>query len=121
MVDLIQNGYRGYPNVITDLPEADIPFKDVKAWTLQGETHQLVFYQMEPNARIPVHSHEYGEWAMVIEGEIELTVEGETKNMKKGDEWLTPARAKHKWASLKKSRLIGLFSERARYRPKPVA
>ncbi len=69
---------------------------------------------------IPEHSHEYGEWAMVIEGEIELTVEGKTKNMKKGDEWLTHAQAKHKWKSLKKSRLIGLFSERTRYRPKAI-
>ncbi len=120
MVDLNQNSYRGYPSEITNLPEADIPFRDIKAWTLQGETHQLVFYQMEANSRIPEHSHEYGEWAMVIEGEIELTVEGKTRNVKKGDEWLTPARAKHKWASQTKSRLIGLFSERTRYRTKPV-
>ncbi len=120
MVDLNQNSYRGYPNAITNLPEADIPFKDIKAWTLQGENHQLVFYQMEANARIPEHIHEYGEWAMVIEGEIELTVEGKTRNMKQGDEWLTPARAKHKWASLTISRLIALFSERTRYQTKPV-
>ena len=120
MVDLNQNSYRGYPNVITNLPEADIPFKGIKAWTLQGETHQLIFYQMEANASIPEHSHEYGEWAMVIEGEIELTVEGKTRKVKKGDEWLTSALAKHKWASLTKSRLIGLFSEKTRYRTKPV-
>ena len=118
MVDLNQNICKGYPNVITNLPEADIPFKGIKAWTLQGETHQLIFYQMEANARIPEHSHEYGEWAMVIEGEIELTVEGKTSKVKKGDEWLTPALAKHKWASLTKSRLIGLFSEKTRYRTK---
>ncbi len=117
MGDLNHN-YRGYPNVITDLPEADMPFRGIEAWILQGETRQLVFYQMEANARIPEHSHEYGEWAMVIEGEIELAVEGKTRNVKKGDEWLTPARAKHTWMSLTKSRLIGLFSERTRYRTK---
>ena len=121
MVNLNQNSYRGYPNVITNLSEADIPFKDIKAWTLQGERHQLVFYQMEINARIPEHSHEYGEWAMVIEGEIELTVEGKKMNVKKGDEWLTPARAKHNWTSLAKSRLVALFSERTRYQTKPVS
>jgi quercetin dioxygenase-like cupin family protein len=118
MADLNRNRYRGYPNVIKNLPEADIPSEGIKAWTLQGETHQLVFYQMETNAIIPEHIHEYAEWGMVIEGEIELTVEGKTRNVKKGDEWLTPARAKHKWASLTKSRVIGLFSERARYRTK---
>lgn len=120
MVDLSRNSYRSFPNVITNLPEADIPFEGIKAWTLQGETHQLVFYQMEANARIPEHSHEYAEWAMVIEGEMELTIEGKTRNVKKGDEFLTSARAKHKWTSLTKTRVIALFSERTRYRTKPL-
>ncbi len=49
MVDLNRNKFRGYAKAITDFPEADIQFEGIKAWILQGETHQLVFFQMEAN------------------------------------------------------------------------
>ena len=51
MFDLDRNSFRGYAKVITDFPEADMQFEGIKAWILQGETHQLVFFQMEANAR----------------------------------------------------------------------
>jgi len=41
-----------------DLPEADIPFEGVKGWIAQGESHQMVFFEMEPFRRVPEHSHE---------------------------------------------------------------
>jgi quercetin dioxygenase-like cupin family protein len=119
MVDL-NNNSQGYAKVITDFPEADIQFEGIKAWILQGDTHQLVFFQMEANAKVPEHSHDYPQWGMVIEGEMELTIEGKTRKCKKGDEYLIPARAKHKARFLKKTRVIDLFSERTRYRTKPV-
>jgi quercetin dioxygenase-like cupin family protein len=120
MVNLNRNGFRGYADIITDLPEADIQFEGVRAWILQGETHQLVFFQMEANTRIPEHSHDYAQWGMMIVGEMELTIEGKTRNCKKGDEYLIPARARHKARFLAKSRVVDLFSERTRYRTKPV-
>ncbi len=114
------DGFRGYVDAITELPEADIPFEGIKAWILQGETHQLVFFQMEANAKAPVHSHDYAQWGMVIEGEMELTIEGKSRNYKKGDEYLIPARAKHEARFLVKSRVVDLFSERTRYQTKTV-
>ena len=50
---------QGFPNVITDLPEADVQFKGVRAWILQSEKHQLVFFEMESSAQVPEHSHHY--------------------------------------------------------------
>ena len=120
MVGLNDNGFRGYTKVITDFPEADMRFEGIKAWILQGETHQLVFFLMEANAMVPEHSHDYPQWGMVIEGEMELTIEGKTRNCKKGDEYVIPARAKHKAHLLAKARVIDLFSERTRYRTKPL-
>jgi quercetin dioxygenase-like cupin family protein len=119
MVDS-NDDFRSYPKVITVLPEADIQFEGIKAWILQGETHQLVFFQMEANVWVPEHSHDYPQWGMMVEGEMELTIEGKTRNCRKGDEYLIPARAKHKAHFPKKSRVIDLFSERTRYLAKPV-
>ena len=119
MVDFNRNSFRGYPKVITDFPEADMQFEGIKAWILQGEKHQLVFFQMEANAKVPEHSHDYPQWGMMIEGEMEMTIDGRTRNYKKGDEYLIPTRAKHKARFLAKSRVMDLFSEKTRYRTKP--
>lgn len=112
---------REYAGTITELPEAEIPFKGMRAWILQGEAHQLVFFQMETNAKAPQHSHGYSQWGMVIEGTMELTIEGTSRTCRKGDEYLIPAGAKHEARFLTRCRVVDLFSERTRYRIKTGA
>lgn len=111
----------GYPKVITRLPEADIPIEGIKAHILQGEKHQLVFFEMEPSAPVPEHSHDYDQWGMVIEGKMELTIDSETRICQKGDEYVIPALAKHRARFLSKSRVIDFFSEKNRYKIKPAS
>jgi quercetin dioxygenase-like cupin family protein len=109
---------QGYPKVITDLPEADIPFKGVKAWIVQTESRQLVFFEMQPDAVVPEHSHGYPQWGMLIEGGMNLTVDGKTRIIRKGDEYLIPAHAKHSVTFLAKTRVLDLFLEKTRYKSK---
>ena len=109
---------QGYPQVITDLPEADVPFKGVKAWIVQTESRQLVFFEMQPDAIVPEHSHDYTQWGMLIEGGMKLTVDGKTKTIRKGDEYLIPAHAKHRVTFLAKTRVMDLFLEKTRYKAK---
>jgi quercetin dioxygenase-like cupin family protein len=117
------NGTRGtqlreYPEVITRLPEADIRFEGVRAWLLQSEKHQLVFFEMETTARVPEHSHDYDQWGFMVQGKMELTVNGEKKVVESGDEYVIPAQAKHNARFLVKSRVIDFFSEKSRYKAK---
>jgi quercetin dioxygenase-like cupin family protein len=110
--------FQGYPKAITDLPEADIPFRGVKAWIVQTESRQLVFFEMQPDAVVPEHSHGYPQWGMLIEGGMKLTVDGKTKTIRKGDEYLIPAHAKHSVTFLAKTRVMDLFIEKTRYKSK---
>ena len=119
MGDVNGNRVRGFPKVITLLPEADIQIKGVRAWILQGEKQQLVFFEMESSTQVPEHSHEYSQWGIVVDGEMELTIEGKPRICKKGDEYLIPAQAKHHAKFMMKSRVIDFFSEPARYKAKP--
>jgi len=107
-----------YPTVITDLPEADIQISGIKAWILQGENHQLGFFEMQPTAIVPEHSHRYAQWGMVIEGKMNLTINDKTRLCQKGDEYVIPAHAKHKATFQNKTRVMDLFSEKTRYRTK---
>jgi len=106
---------RKYPKVITDLPGAIIHVKGVKAWVLQGEDHQLVFFEMEPHAEVPEHSHDYAQWGIMLKGRMQLVIDGKVHLIKKGDEYVIPADAKHQANFLTKSRVIDFFSEKARY------
>ena len=108
----------GFPKVIKALPEADLPFEGAKAWILQGEKHQLIFFEMQSTAIVPEHSHNYPQWGMVIEGKMKLTINGKTKTIKKGEDYLIPANAKHKAKFLTKTRVMDFFSEKNRYKTK---
>jgi quercetin dioxygenase-like cupin family protein len=105
---------------ITALPAADIQAEGIKAWIVQADKHQLIFFEMQPTALVPEHSHNYPQWGMLIEGEMKLTINGKTKTIKKGDEYLIPSQAKHHATFPTKSRVIDFFSEKTRYKTKPL-
>lgn len=110
-----------FPKVITDLPEAEIKLEGVKGWIAQGESHQIVFFAVEPKVEVSEHSHEYPQWGFVVEGKMELTIDGESKLNEKGDEYLIPAHAKHSARFLTKCRVIDFFSEKDRYKFKSIS
>jgi len=111
---------QGYPEVITRLPEADIQFEGVKAWILQSDMCQLVFFEFEADANVPEHAHAYAQWGIVIDGKMELTVSGKPRICEKGAEYVIPAGAKHRARFLSKTRVMDLFSEKNRYKPKTI-
>jgi len=100
------------------LPEAISHLKGIKAWVLQGEGHQLGFFEMDPNTKVPEHSHDYPQWGIMLKGKMRLTIDGKTYLIKKGDEYVIPAKAKHYANFLGKCRVIDFFSEKTRYKTK---
>lgn len=108
---------RAFPELITGLPEADIPFNGVRGWISQGPDHQVVFMDIEPIGDVAPHSH--GEqWGIVVEGEMKLTIGGETKIYKPGDSYHIPAGVKHSASFLTHFRVIDVFADKHRYQPK---
>lgn len=107
-----------YPEVITRLPEAEIPFEGAKAWIMQGTHSQIVFFLFEAEMNLPEHSHRYPQWGMVIEGKMELKIEEQPRICQKGDEYLIPAQAKHSAKFLDRTRVMDFFSEKTRFKSK---
>ena len=108
---------QGFPEAITGLPEADIRFKGVKGWIAQGDNHQIVFFEIESSAEVPEHSHN-AQWGIVVEGEMELTIDGKAKVYRKGDEYFIPPQAKHSAKFQTKCRIIDFFTDKTRFKPK---
>jgi quercetin dioxygenase-like cupin family protein len=111
----------GFPEIITSLPEADINFEGVRGWISQGEEHQIVFFHMEPMGEASEHSHDYPQWGIVVEGRMELIINGKSRMCEKGDEYVIPALAKHSARFLTSCRIIDFFREKERFKPKPVS
>lgn len=83
-----------FPEPILNLPEADIPLKGVTAYLLQGGDHQIIFMHFEEDVELPEHSHE-AQWGVVMEGKIQMTIDGETAIYQKGDRYFIPKGVKH--------------------------
>lgn len=106
-----------FPDLIRTLPEADIPLDGVHGWISQARDHQIVFLDIDPIGEVPPHSH--GEqWGIVVEGEMELTIGGETRRYGPGDSYHIPAGVVHGARFLSHFRAIDFFADAERYKPK---
>ena len=68
----------GFPDFIKKLPEANIPVNGLNGWLLKSNDGQLLFNESEVETTVPDHSHG-DQWGIVIDGTIELTIDGKNK------------------------------------------
>jgi quercetin dioxygenase-like cupin family protein len=106
-----------FPKVVTDFPQADIPFKGVKGWLLQGKDHQLAFIDIAPIGEVAPHAHG-AQWGIVVEGEMELTIGKDTRVYRKGDHYYIPKGVVHSARFGQRTFVIDFFAEPHRYRPR---
>ncbi len=67
----------------------------VRARTFWGEKIMLVVVDLDANASVPSHSHPHEQAGMVLEGEIEFTIAGETRLVHTGDLYMLPGDVPH--------------------------
>ena len=104
-----------FPEMIRSLPEIDIPIEGVRGWLLQGPEQQLVFFDLETIAEVPLHTH--GEqWGVLIAGEMELTIANKTRIYHSGEWYHIPADTPHSAKFLKRCFVIDFFADKQRYK-----
>lgn len=106
-----------YPDMIKNLPDIDLPIEGVHGRLLQAGDYQITFFEIEPIGEIPPHSHE-AQWGIVIEGEMDLTIGGQTQSYKQGDSYYIPAGVEHSANFKTYFRALDLFAEPNRYQAK---
>jgi len=106
-----------FPDFVTKLPEADIPFPGVRGRISQAPNHQIIFMDIDPIGEVAPHRH--GEqWGVVVEGEMELTIGGVTQRYRAGDSYHIPANVEHGATFPTRVRVIDVFADVNRYRAK---
>jgi quercetin dioxygenase-like cupin family protein len=103
-----------FPDIITHLPQADIPIEGITSHLLQGENQQVVFMSFDKDVSVPEHFHE-AQWGVVLDGESELTIAGKTHILKKGDTYHIPKDVPHSGKLKAGYKDITVFNQRDRY------
>jgi len=112
-----KNNRMKYPEMILQLPDANIPFKGVKGKLMQGENQQTVFFEIEPIGEVAEHQHG-AQWGVVFEGEMDITIDGVTRTCRKGDSYFIPAGVMHSAVFKEKTWLMDVFEDSDRYAAK---
>lgn len=106
-----------FPEPIINLPEADIPLKGISAYLSQGENHQIIFMEFSEDVDLLEHSHE-SQWGVVLEGKIELIIDGIKNTYAKGDRYFIPNDVKHSGKIYAGYADMTFFNQKDRYKEK---
>ena len=105
------------PEIVTRHPQADIPLDGVKSHVVQAGDQQFIFMEFERDVEVPEHSHN-AQWGFVLEGEMEITIGGKPRLLKKGASYFIEKDEIHSAKIKKGSRDLTLFDQKDRYRIK---
>ncbi|WP_105614771.1 cupin domain-containing protein [Vallitalea okinawensis] len=106
-----------FPEAILDLPKANIPLEGLTAYLSQGENHQILFMEFDEDVELVEHSHD-SQYGIVLEGKIELTIDGVKNTYAKGDRYYIPKGVKHSGKIYAGYADITFFNEKDRYNKK---
>lgn len=94
-----------------DLP---IPRETVSTHAIQSDRGLMVIFSAHSDVEVPPHAHE-GQWGTVLEGTLELTIDGVTRVYTPGESYDIPSGAVHSARLAAGSKVIDIFEEPDRY------
>ena len=63
--------------------------------TFWGEQMLLSLVEVDANALVPMHTHPHDQGGIIVEGELEMGIDGEVKLLKPGDMYIIPGNVEH--------------------------
>ena len=106
-----------YPEMLRKLPEIDVPVEGIRGWLLQGPASQVGFFDIAQGTVLPSHSHA-AQWGIMVHGEMELTIGGEKRTVRKGDSYYIPEGVAHSATFPMRVSVIDIFNQESRYSTK---
>jgi len=61
------------------------PFEGIKLRSVYGQKAMITIFDFDPGTSVPAHKHPHEQITYVIKGELEFTLEGNTRLLKEGD------------------------------------
>ena len=70
---------------MTDMPAVPLSFEQFQAQSLAGGFDEVLLREWAPGQVVPEHRHDFGVSAIVVQGEMWLTCEGQERHLLPGD------------------------------------
>ncbi|BDD05731.1 cupin domain-containing protein [Aureibacter tunicatorum] len=102
--------------LLSKFPSADIAVAGVFSKLIQAGEQQFIFMEFESDAVIPPHSHN-AQWGIVLDGEMELTINSRVLRLKKGDSYFIKKGEIHSAKIKAGYKDLTLFDQKDRYTP----
>ncbi len=78
----------------SDILEKEV-FSGVKARMIHGESMTMAYMRVAAGAAAPEHAHPHEQITNVVEGTLELTIEGVPRKLSAGEAAVIPPNARH--------------------------
>lgn len=76
---------------------------------VHSENMTFAYWNIDAGAALPDHKHPHEQVVNIIEGDFELTVDGEPRIIKPGDVVIIPGNVSHSGKAVTNSRIIDVF------------
>lgn len=83
-----------WPPFLGELPRADLTAEGLEGRVLRGDRWVVLFMHAEQEVVVPRHHHG-AQWGIVVDGEMELTINDEEHTYRRGDSHFIPAGVDH--------------------------
>ena len=81
-----------------------------KARFVHSDQMTMVFWEVEADAKIPIHSHPHEQLSQVTEGEFEMYIDGKTLILKPGSVLIIPSNVEHGGRALTACKITDTFN-----------
>lgn len=93
---------------LTSIDEKEI-VAGYRARFVHGDNLTMAYWNVDPGAELPEHSHPHEQVANVLEGIFELTVDGESRVLEPGQVAVIPSGVPHSGRAITACRLLDVF------------
>ena len=76
----------------------------------QSQTMMICEFKFDAQVTIPIHSHPHDQVGYLVEGHVEMTIDGEKFDLVKGDSYSAPSNVPHGVLTLEPSIIVDTFS-----------
>ena len=97
------------PHIELNRVEEREPVEGFKARFVHTEKMTIGFFSITAESALPEHTHFHEQVSIIKEGEMELTVEGETFRLKPGQIMTIPSNAPHSGRAITDCEIMDVF------------